>query len=368
MGKGFSIYLDFVRFAAACLVYLYHSNQRLLVNSELPASGYGHSAVVVFFVLSGLVIAFVTDVKEQRWTSYAASRIARIYSVALPAVLLTVLLDLLGRQAYSALYQLHPFDHFIVRSLASLLMLNEIWFVSITSFSNGPYWSIAYEMWYYVGFGVLAFVPGRAKIVAAIAWALLVGPKILLLAPIWLLGVLLYRWKRLYTLSLAQAWCLVVGSAVGIIAFHQVDLTWHTAAHFKNLVGAHWYGQFTYSRFFLSDYLLGGLVFLHFAGMRRVSVQLYTALAVCERPIRYLAGYTLSLYLLHQPLFLFWAALIHGDPSGYTYWVTTTVMVALSVWAIGWVTENKRHVLKHWLEQLFIRAHMRLHPPHAANN
>ena len=38
MNKGFSVYLDLVRFVAACLVYIYHSNQRLLVEDSSPAA------------------------------------------------------------------------------------------------------------------------------------------------------------------------------------------------------------------------------------------------------------------------------------------------------------------------------------------
>ena len=52
MNRAFSTYLDLVRFSAACLVYLWHSNMRLLTTELLPASGYGHSSVIVFFVLS----------------------------------------------------------------------------------------------------------------------------------------------------------------------------------------------------------------------------------------------------------------------------------------------------------------------------
>ena len=44
MNRAFSIYLDLVRFLAACLVYLYHSNQRLLSTEILPVSNYGHSS------------------------------------------------------------------------------------------------------------------------------------------------------------------------------------------------------------------------------------------------------------------------------------------------------------------------------------
>lgn len=350
MNKPFSIYLDLVRFVAACVVYLYHSNQRLLVHDILPASNYGHSSVIVFFVLSGFVIAYITDTREKTLPTYAASRISRIYSVALPAVLLTVVLDAAGRQLYPALYLGYPFDNFLVRGAASLLVLNEVWFVSITSFSNVPYWSICYEMWYYVAFGLFMFLPRRAGLIALAALALLLGPKIVLLAPIWVLGVLLYRWRRLQALPESVAWLLVIGSCVGIVAFHQANLTDQATTVFKRLIGEKWHAEFTFSKFFLSDYLLGILVFLNFAGMQKISSKLGTLLLAAERPIRFLAGYTLSLYLLHQPLFLFWAAAIRGDPSGHAYWWATTAMVAATVLVIGHVTENRRHVLRQWVE------------------
>ena len=195
--------------------------------------------------------------------------------------------------------------------------------------------------------------------------ALLLGPKVVLLAPIWLLGVLLYRWQWLRQISVGQGWLLVLGSSVGIVAFHYAGVSELVADPFKNWIGAHWYAQLTFSKFFLADYVLGILVFLNFAGMRRVSNSL-TPLLLLERPIRWLAGYTLSLYLLHQPLFLFWAAVLRGDPNGHAYWAMTTALVAVSVWAIGWLTENKRHALKRWLEQRFLHTQAHFFPSHAA--
>lgn len=350
MNRSFSIYLDLVRFSAACLVYLYHSNQRQLVKEILPASNYGHASVIVFFVLSGFVIAFITDTREKSFATYAASRISRVYSVAIPAVFLTIALDAVGRQLAPAFYG-YPFDNFLLRSAASLLLLNEVWFVSITSFSNVPYWSICYEMWYYVAYGLLTFLPTRAGLIAVGLLALVLGPKVILLAPIWALGVLLYRWRNLNDMPELLGWLLVVFSIVAIALFHQASITEQTAAFFKALVGEKWHAEFTFSKFFLSDYLLGLLVFLNFAGMRRISSRLEPTLILFERPIRFLAGYTLTLYLLHQPLFLFWAAVLRGDPSRYIFWSATTALVAVSVFAVGYVTENKRHALKNWLEQ-----------------
>jgi peptidoglycan/LPS O-acetylase OafA/YrhL len=163
--------------------------------------------------------------------------------------------------------------------------------------------------------------------------------------------VLLYRWKRLAAISESMGWLLVIGSIIGIVAFHQIGLTDQVAAVIKHWVGEKWHTELTFSKFFLSDYLLGVLVFLNFAGVRRVSDRLAALLIPLERPIRFLAGYTLSLYLLHQPLFLFWGSVIRGDASGFAYWWLTTGLVAVSVFAAGTVTENRRYLLKRWLEQ-----------------
>ncbi len=60
-------------------------------------TGMGHSAVVIFFVLSGYVIS-ATLRPGGTALDYGIKRAARIYSVAIPAVLLTWGLDLLARR------------------------------------------------------------------------------------------------------------------------------------------------------------------------------------------------------------------------------------------------------------------------------
>ena len=350
MSPAFSLYLDLVRFVAACLVYVYHSNQRWLISEVLPASDYGHSSVVVFFVLSGYVIAFITGTKERDWPSYAASRLARIYSVALPAVVLTVALDAAGRALAPGNYD-YPWDQFPTRVVASLAMLNEVWFVSITSFSNVPYWSICYESWYYVLFGVICFAPRRWAWPLAAALLLMLGPKIALLAPIWFMGVALYRWQALERLPLAAAWVLALGSVVAIVVFHRFGVGVALSNGLETLIGKAWHRELTFSKFFVGDQVLGLLVFCNFAGMRRVSSAFWPVLAPLARPIRWLAGFTLTLYLLHQPLFLFWGSVIRGDPSGPVFWWVTTLATALSVVAIGTVTESRRGDLRRALLQ-----------------
>lgn len=350
MNRGFSVYLDLVRFIAACLVYLSHSNQRWLVQDGIPGGGHAHAAVIVFFVLSGFVIAYVTDVKERTWQDYVAARLSRIYSVALPAVLLTIVLDSIGRTLYPQVYS-YPFDHFAVRILSSLLFVNEIWFVSITSFSNVPYWSVCYEFWYYVFFGIVSLAPRRLALVLSIALAALLGPKIVLLAPVWIIGAVLYRWHRLRSMSYATSWTLVIASALGIVAFNVGGIGAAVDGYVKGLLGLERYRSLTWSWHFLSDYILALLVFAHLAGMRTVAARIAALPLAIEKPIRVAASYTFTLYLLHQPLFLFWASVIQGDPAGRSFWMLTTAAVAISVVCMGYLTEHKRYHLTRWIRE-----------------
>lgn len=351
--RPFSIYLDLVRFVAACLVYVYHSNQRWLVEPILPLAHYGHTSVIVFFVLSGYVIAYVTDTKERDWATYTASRLSRVYSVALPTLVLTLLLDWAGRRFFGADLG-YPFDWFSVRILGSLLMANEVWFVSITSFSNVPYWSICYEVWYYVAFGVLVFMPRRRALIVVAVLALLLGPKVVLLAPIWALGVVLYRWQRLADISEGAGWLLALGSAVGIGLYLHYDVEHRAAQPLHALLGKHWFEQLAFSRWFIGDYLLGPLVMFHFAGMRRIASRLSPVFMTVERPVRLLAAYTFTLYLLHQPLFLFWGSVLRGDSSGYGNWALVTLLTAASIALVGTLTENRRRGLTRWIRERLV--------------
>lgn len=354
MNRPFSIYLDLVRFVAALLVYVWHSNQRFLSESILPASGYGHSAVIVFFVLSGFVIAFITDTKESTLADYSASRISRVFSVAVPAIVLTLLLDSAGRMLYPAIYG-YPYDQFLTRIAGSLLMANEVWFISITSFSNVPYWSICYEWWYYVTFAMVMFLPFRLGLPLAAVTVLAIGPKLILLAPVWWTGVLLYRWRRLQSLSLGASWAMVLTSVAGIIFFHYFDLMGAAVGWLEKIIGSDVVYSLTFSKRVFADLLLAVLVFINFAGMRNVASAHGSLLLAIAGPVRFFANYTFTLYLLHQPLLLFWAAVIRGDPKAHWYWSGVTLLTMLSVGAVGFFTESRRHALRAWMLPLFRR-------------
>lgn len=194
MNRPTSVYLDFIRFCAAATVFIVHANYDRFTGG-LPFlwrfRDLGNDAVMVFFVLSGFVIAYVASEKERTRREYFASRLARLYSVAVPALILTVCLDYLGSRINHALYDgwWYQSDAPAWRVVVSLLFLNELWFDSVRPFSNGPYWSLGYEFWYYMLYASVAYSARSWK--ACIFTGMLcafIGPKILLLFPVWLMG------------------------------------------------------------------------------------------------------------------------------------------------------------------------------------
>ena len=98
ISPGFSAILDATRITAAVVVLLSHYGSGSITHSAFWVFNvFSESAVTVFFVLSGYMIAWVTEHREADGLSYTVARLCRIYSVVLPAIVLTVILDLSGR-------------------------------------------------------------------------------------------------------------------------------------------------------------------------------------------------------------------------------------------------------------------------------
>ena len=147
MNKTFSLYLDAIRLAAALTVAVGHlSASHLTGGLGWQAAAYMGDAVTVFFVLSGFLIAHATR-REASARSYAVARLARLASVALPALVLTFALDAAGRTLNPALYANlggYVWDGRVWQAAASLLFANQWWWLDIAAGSNLPYWSMSF--------------------------------------------------------------------------------------------------------------------------------------------------------------------------------------------------------------------------------
>jgi peptidoglycan/LPS O-acetylase OafA/YrhL len=144
-----SVLLDLLRLAAALLVVIAHlSRPEFSIVMGRDLRPLGELAVPVFFVLSGFVIRFVTVSREHTLRVYLMDRASRIYSVALPAMALTLVtaaVVLRFNPAYAA-QTLNPvLNHPMLRVALNLTFLSQSWGLNTVQFADSPFWSLSYE-------------------------------------------------------------------------------------------------------------------------------------------------------------------------------------------------------------------------------
>jgi peptidoglycan/LPS O-acetylase OafA/YrhL len=264
-----------------------------------------------FLVLYGYVIAYVTDQREHTLLDYSISRLARLYSVVVPAVLATLVLDSVGRALDPDLYRIFDNDHLLLRTLCTLAFANQFWSLDIRFVSNWPYWSISYEFWYYALFACLIFTSGRLRIVLVTLWALLVGAGVILLLPIWLLGVWVYRFTR-HGLAISRplAWALFV-LPVPVYIWYRSTGWEHALTGITDTWTVRLTGDIHYlhkARYVLHSYVVALLVAANFIGAHRVLQAASFLGQRTDRLIRWCAEHTFTLYLFHFPVLYFVAA------------------------------------------------------------
>lgn len=342
LAAGFSLYLDIVRFSAALFVVVQHLLMAGLVDERAAAfiPVLGREAVIVFFVMSGFLIMYSVDQKHATLGDYAVARCARIYSVALPVLLVSFALAALvleyssvgivsGYQVAKAWLYL-PFH---------LLFMGEFWNLAESPPWLMPYWSLGYEVWFYALFGAVYYLRGRARIIVAGAIFLLVGFKLWLLLPVWLSGAALYKWSRAGTIAPAWARAGWLLSLAALCAFKLADADILLRAYGS----AAW--PFTGLRLgsadrYLADYVVCVLVLVNFACARHLEFPLLRRL---QAPVRALAAYTFTLYLVHNLVLMAWQGFFPHDPRSLAHILLVLAAVGLATYLAGFVTERRRH-------------------------
>ena len=349
MNEDTSIYLDAVRFAAAMAVFVGHAGGERFTGGLFWQMGpYGSEAVDVFFVLSGFVIAYVHHTREQAPLRFAVSRFARIFSVAVPALMVTFLLDAVGRMARPALYNAswgYVWHGRASQLLHALSFTNQIWFNQIPPGSDLPYWSLGFEVWYYALFAVAVFAPWRWRVPAVLLLLLLVGPKIAMMFPLWLLGVLAYHVCQRVVLPPLPAAALCLGGLAAWIGYEVY------AWRYGRLMEPIWLGADPT----IQDYIVGCAFCMHLIGFRFVSHVPSPALRLLKVPIRWLAGATLSLYLFHLPLLQFLKAETSWPATSWQGRTLLYIGVPLVVFALAEVTERRKDIWRRGFHAVFTR-------------
>lgn len=225
--------LDLVRGLSAILVCAGHLRAELFVDfGQLQhpdlldkifyfATGLGHQAVMVFFVLSGFFVggSVLRSGESFSAPAYAVTRLSRLWTVLLPALVITALSD-------AAVQQLQPntiaggryaewnsgpvagaYSTSLITFIANLFFLQTI--TAPVFGSNGPLWSLANEFWYYLMFPLIASaaaITGNFKTLTRLVLGGLFAIVLVLLPSeiikgfiIWLMGVAIYALNQRLT-------------------------------------------------------------------------------------------------------------------------------------------------------------------------
>jgi len=352
-----SVYLDLLRYFAALMVYLFHAGH--FARYKLPFFGtYGGLGVAVFFVLSGFVIAFSSTGKRRDIVDYFIARFARLWSVALPAILLTLVLDTLGQWlALSAYAPMQPYPAYkwVAASGITALFLNEIWFLDIWLGTNGPFWSLSYEFWYYAIFATLIYFRGWQRLAMAGLVIGFAGPGIIIAFPVWLLGVGLFHLLRKH--AAAGRTLLGLGALLVSVASLTLYVMMGGSKIFTALpivyplVDLKPWGI----NFWPQSYVVGLLIALNIYGFARMQQVFRNPSEKVVRLVRTTAETSFGLYLFHYPLMYFCKAIlaVAQVPQGTVYILAIYIAPFVAATWLSLKCEPLKFVLSRVLKTLF---------------
>lgn len=381
MEKGFSSILNFSRWFSAFLVLIHHvrhivfvdlkdvDNKSYFLKLFYFFTGLGHEAVVIFFVLSGLLVGGLTLEKWRTRTvndmiDYSIHRFSRIYIVFIPALVIGYAFDQFGLtlfdscKLYSNPSQYNNIslntvikDNLGLKNIVgNLLMLQNIK-VEVLG-SNGPLWSLAYEWWYYTIWAAIIltiYSKGIGKWVSLVFLGFLVVNfpiKIWMGMLVWLLGVALF----FYQSSNLPKPHPIVGISLLISAF----LVSRISAHeFSNLVG--------YEKLYIDFTRDFGLGLAYSIAL--ISIRDYKNPLFLDGIHKKLASFSYSLYLVHFPAMLFVIAyakqvifigfLQQPSMGSFLYFLMIVIFLYLYSYIFYYFTERHTYKLVSLLNGIF---------------
>lgn len=334
------------------------ANSNPLLSILYFLTGFGHQAVIVFFVLSGFLISSsifkACAAGKWSWAEYGINRLARLYVVLIPGLLFGLLWDYTGAHlsASSGLYTrpLEAFGGFVVQNnltagnfFGNLFFLQTI--VCSTFGSNGPLWSLANEFWYYILFPLTLFAGiawvkhaisrGIVLTLLAMAAAYFVGWTIFLGFFIWLAGTVLVLIHGKFRLSRA-------GTRCAYLVFSLTALSLSLSAARLGTWGI------------LGSDLTVGLVFTVFL-FSVLQLDWSPSSEFYSRTTTLFAGFSYSLYVLHFPLVLFLRAWIapmrkwQPDPLHLICGFLLGTAVMTFAWMVSLFTEKQTSTARNWM-------------------
>lgn len=306
-------------------------------------------AVVVFFILSGYLIAHTLEANIERngqlkLDVYAAARIARLYPPFLYAIVVSLtvflIMDIFGLPGRGGSLSL-PGDLYAARDIVhlSLVEIGGAFFMLQGMLEiNGPLWSLYMEAKLYVLFACALALIGKCGIVKKLILAVIfycvaktgleLNPGFADYAAVWLIGALMY-----YVWSEFSGWSNRFLMCLALIV---VAEGWHVLNEGATL-------------WIVSRDMLIAVIISWFLFKLRVRAPVSRRLADCSY----------SLYATHFPVILLAQSLlisIGSDSLGAAIGVSlASVSAALVVALIGGAIEAKKSCVQGWLLALTSR-------------
>jgi peptidoglycan/LPS O-acetylase OafA/YrhL len=365
--------MNCLRASAALLVVIGHLRALLMPDYSMTSgsiavrvfyslTSLGRQAVYVFFALSGYWVGGWVLRRLRAgtfsWEEHFVRRLSRLWTVLIPALIVVLLLDTVGRtflgqSAYyagsQAFHGVAPTSHAthlsVIEGFGNAAFLQGYWVHPFGT--DGPLWTLAYEFWYYLLFPLLLILVSSRRITAIVGavlalaiCAVAAGPTALTLFPAWLVGVAAYciggrTTHSLERLSSRALGALQLVSAVGVLSTIVLAQALHLATPLAGLVDA-----------------TAASIFLVFAGVEVEGGRLlHIVLAGGHR----CGEMSYTLYAIHLPLLLLLCAAVNEDGSRslctsvfvlFFAMLLICLMVAL---ALSLVTERRTNQVRTWL-------------------
>jgi peptidoglycan/LPS O-acetylase OafA/YrhL len=369
------VHLDMLRGLAAVGVLVGHTRGFLINGYAATAphslfdqlfyfvTGLGHQSVIAFFALSGFLVGgpALRNIMSGRWKwgPYMLQRLTRLWTVLIPALLLTWILDTAGAalgghggyegvfysESFSGPSPAEPTDLSLPTFLANVLFLQTI--LTPVFGSNGPLWSLANEFWYYIACPFLFFaligagglLSRLCNALIGIALVLILPIEMTLLGAIWISGAIAH-----HVVSQQPRWRMINHPAWAAIVLIAVI----TSLIFDKL-----------SPGLLGDLLLGAA----FAALLSILTFLPTLGASYRKIASALSNVSYTLYATHFPLLAFgW--FVFFAPTKWPLGPLATVLMTgfgatalVSSAVMWWAFERNTNRVRKTIEQWAVSIH-----------
>jgi len=307
---------------------------------DYPLPSMGSYAVLIFFILSGFLIAHSIqencDSKENyNLNTYLRDRFFRIYPPFLATLILVFVLDISSFEYTGQLYSLKQYwinffiNVFQLQEYPPATFLNEHYMMELFRFrimgTDIPLWTIAIEWWLYVFYGFFVFKIARSKQLQPFHWILLAG---LALSPLYYMFVSA-RMEKGLTLYWFLGTLIALGRLKSTTSLNRKTFLLSLITMLAGTCCFSWMGYH-------------GAILLFFIGLYFLMQHDKIRVEVIDRTLplaKTLAGYSYSLYLIHYSLIVFIIAMIPLQYTVTEFWLIF-IFVNLSAFGFAYLFEQ----------------------------